>query len=104
VAVLVVPVVVAMVAAVPVSVAVAVVATVVPPVMPPPSMGLCLRFRKAGSTCGDCALSCCFVASSVDSLVKVVGDEVVDDGVVVGVVVVPAVLRRRPLEKTRLSA
>ena len=102
-AVLVVPVVVAMAAAVPVPVAVAVVAAVVPPVMPPPpSMGLCLRFRKAGSTCGDCAVSCCFVVSSVGSLVKIVGDGVMV--VVVVVVVVPAVLRRRSLEKTRLSA
>ena len=86
---LVVPVVMAMVAAVavPVAVAVAVVAAVVTPVMPPPRIGLCLRFR------GDCAVSCCFIVSSVDSLVKVVGDGVV----------VSAVLRRRSLEKTRLS-
>ena len=92
-AVLVVPVVMAMVAAVavPVAVAVAVVAAVVTPVMPPPRIGLCLRFR------GDCAVSCCFIMSSVDSLVKVVGDGVM-------VVVVSAVLRRRSLEKTRLSA
>ena len=96
-AVLVVPVVMAMAAAVSVpvavavAVAVAVVAAVVTPVMPPPRMGLCLRFR------GDCAVSCCFIMSSVDSLVKVVGDGVM-------VVVVSAVLRRRSLEKTRLSA